>query len=66
MSAKQICKTDLQKMNKKISVLVVDDSALVRGLLTEIIDRQPDMHCVGAAADPLLAREMIRNLNPDD
>ena len=52
-------------MNKKISVLVVDDSALVRGLLTEIIDRQPDMHCVGAAADPLLAREMIRNLNPD-
>ena len=52
-------------MNKKISVVVVDDSALVRGLLTEIIDRQPDMHCVGAAADPLQAREMIRNLNPD-
>ena len=52
-------------MNKKISVVVVDDSALVRGLLSEIIDRQPDMHCVGAAADPLLAREMIRNLNPD-
>jgi len=49
----------------KIRVVVVDDSALVRGLLSEIIDRQPDMCCVGAAADPLVAREMIRNLNPD-
>ena len=52
-------------MNPKIRVVVVDDSALVRGLLAEIIDRQPDMCCVGAAADPLVAREMIRNLNPD-
>jgi two-component system, chemotaxis family, protein-glutamate methylesterase/glutaminase len=50
---------------KKTSVLVIDDSALVRGLLTAIINAQPDMHCVGAAGDPLIAREMIRNLNPD-
>jgi len=49
----------------KTRVVVVDDSALVRGLLTEIIDRQTDMCCVGAASDPLVAREMIRNLNPD-
>jgi two-component system chemotaxis response regulator CheB len=49
----------------KTRVLVVDDSALVRGLLAEIINRQPDMECVGAASDPLVAREMIRNLNPD-
>ncbi len=49
----------------KTRVVVVDDSALVRGLLAEIINRQPDMVCVGAAADPLVAREMIRNLNPD-
>jgi two-component system, chemotaxis family, protein-glutamate methylesterase/glutaminase len=49
----------------KTRVVVVDDSALVRGLLAEIINRQPDMCCVGAAADPLLAREMIRNLDPD-
>jgi two-component system chemotaxis response regulator CheB len=49
----------------KTRVVVVDDSALVRGLLTEIINQQPDMSCVGAAADPLLAREMIRNLDPD-
>lgn len=43
----------------------MDDSALVRGLLTEIINRQRDMECVGAANDPLIAREMIRELNPD-
>lgn len=49
----------------KTRVVVVDDSALVRGLLTEIINKQPDMECVGAAADPFLAREMIRELNPD-
>jgi two-component system chemotaxis response regulator CheB len=49
----------------KTRVVVVDDSALVRGLLAEIIDRQPDMCCIGSAADPLVAREMIRNLNPD-
>ena len=49
----------------KIRVLVVDDSALVRSLLAEIINRQPDMQCVGAAPDPFVAREMIRNLNPD-
>ena len=49
----------------KTRVVVVDDSALVRSLLTEILNRQPDMQCVGAAADPLVAREMIRELNPD-
>ncbi|XHS76487.1 chemotaxis response regulator protein-glutamate methylesterase [Burkholderiaceae bacterium UC74_6] len=49
----------------KTRVVVVDDSALVRSILTEIINRQPDMECIGAASDPLVAREMIRNLNPD-
>jgi two-component system chemotaxis response regulator CheB len=52
-------------MLPKTRVLVVDDSALVRSLLGEIINRQPDMVCIGAAADPLVAREMIRELNPD-
>lgn len=52
-------------MASKIRVIVVDDSALVRSLLTEIINRQPDMECIGAANDPLQAREMIRSLNPD-
>lgn len=50
---------------KKIRVVVVDDSALVRSLLAEIINRQKDMECVGTANDPLIAREMIRELNPD-
>ena len=52
-------------MNKKIRVIVVDDSALVRSLLAEIINRQSDMECIGTANDPLIAREMIRELNPD-
>lgn len=50
---------------KKTKVIVVDDSALVRSLLTEIINRQKDMECIGTANDPLIAREMIRDLNPD-
>jgi two-component system chemotaxis response regulator CheB len=49
----------------KIRVLIIDDSALVRSLLTEIINREPDMEAIGAAPDPLVAREMIRALNPD-
>jgi two-component system chemotaxis response regulator CheB len=49
----------------KIKVLIVDDSALIRTLLTEIVNGQPDMVAVGAAADPLVAREMIRERNPD-
>ena len=52
-------------MSKKIRVIVVDDSALVRSLLSEIINRQRDMECIGTANDPLVAREMIRELNPD-
>ena len=52
-------------MSSKIRVLVVDDSALVRSLLAELIDRQSDMQCIGAASDAIVAREMIRNLNPD-
>jgi two-component system, chemotaxis family, protein-glutamate methylesterase/glutaminase len=51
--------------NRKIKVLVIDDSALIRGVMKEIINRESDMECVAAAPDPLVAREMIRNLNPD-
>jgi len=49
----------------KIKVLIVDDSALIRSLLTEIINSQPDMEVVGAAPDPLVARDMIKQKNPD-
>lgn len=50
---------------QKIKVLVVDDSALIRSVMKEIIDHEKDMVCVGAAPDPLVAREMIKTLNPD-
>lgn len=52
-------------MSRKIRVIVVDDSALVRSLLSEIINRQHDMECIGTANDPLIAREMIREKDPD-
>ncbi|BEV71892.1 MULTISPECIES: chemotaxis response regulator protein-glutamate methylesterase [unclassified Paludibacterium] len=49
----------------KIRVVVVDDSALIRSLLTSIIDGAPDMEVVATAADPLVARERIRETDPD-
>ncbi|WP_041863797.1 protein-glutamate methylesterase/protein-glutamine glutaminase [Bordetella petrii] len=50
---------------KKIRVLCVDDSALVRGLMTEIINSHDDMEVVAVAPDPLVARELIKQHNPD-
>ena len=52
-------------MGKKIRVLVVDDSALVRQILVEIMKRTSDIEVVGTASDPFLARERIKELNPD-
>jgi len=49
----------------KIKVFIVDDSALIRSILTEIISSQPDMEVVGVAPDPLVARELIKKTNPD-
>ena len=48
-----------------IKVLIIDDSALVRSILTEIVRSQPDMEVVGVAPDPLVARDMIKQTNPD-
>lgn len=50
---------------RKIKVLIIDDSALIRSILKEIINSQTDMEAVGAAVNPLQAREMIKSLNPD-
>jgi two-component system chemotaxis response regulator CheB len=50
---------------KKIKVLCVDDSALIRSVMTEIINSQSDMTVVGTAADPLVARDLIKVTNPD-
>jgi two-component system chemotaxis response regulator CheB len=49
----------------RIKVLVIDDSALIRGIMREIVNSQPDMEVVGVAPDPIAAREMIKALNPD-
>ncbi|MFC5476058.1 protein-glutamate methylesterase/protein-glutamine glutaminase [Paraherbaspirillum soli] len=49
----------------KIKVLCVDDSALIRSLMTEIINSQPDMTVVATAPDPLVARDLIKQFNPD-
>ena len=48
-----------------IRVLVVDDSALMRQLLTEILAAAPDIEVVGSAQDPYVARDRIKELNPD-
>jgi two-component system chemotaxis response regulator CheB len=52
-------------MANKIKVLVIDDSALIRSVMQEIINSQPDMQVVGTAPDPIAARELIKALNPD-
>jgi two-component system chemotaxis response regulator CheB len=49
----------------KIRVLIIDDSVLIRKILTEILNSSPDIEVVGAAADPLIARDMIKQLHPD-
>src|SRR5262245_46909741 len=48
-----------------IKLLIVDDSALVRKLLTEMLGRDREIEVVGTAADPYAARERIKQLNPD-
>lgn len=48
-----------------IKVLCVDDSALIRDLLSEIINEQPDMEVVAVAPDPIVARDLIKRHNPD-
>lgn len=50
---------------EKIKVLVVDDSAIVRDILSREINKQPDMEVVGVAVDPYVARDKIVRLKPD-
>jgi two-component system chemotaxis response regulator CheB len=49
----------------KIKVLIVDDSAVVRKIFTEVISRQPDLEVVGTAPDPYVARDKIVQTKPD-
>ncbi len=50
---------------KKIRVLCVDDSALVRSLMVEIINSHSDMEVVAVAPDPIVARDLIKEYTPD-
>lgn len=52
-------------MAKKVKVLIIDDSALIRMLLTKALSSSEKIEVVGAAEDPLVAREMIKKYNPD-
>ena len=48
-----------------ISVLVVDDSALIRSLMTQIIANHPDLNLVGTAPDAYVAKDMVKRFSPD-
>jgi two-component system chemotaxis response regulator CheB len=50
---------------RPVRVLVIDDSALVRKLLTELLSTDPRIHVVGTAPDAYVARTKIKALNPD-
>ncbi|GMR19954.1 MAG: chemotaxis response regulator protein-glutamate methylesterase [Gammaproteobacteria bacterium] len=52
-------------MDENVRVLIIDDSALVRQMLTEILNGDPCIEVVDAASDPYVAREKIKKLNPD-
>ncbi|MGD8885373.1 MAG: response regulator, partial [Gammaproteobacteria bacterium] len=52
-------------LQKPIRVLVIDDSALIRKLLTAILSSVSDIEVVGAARDPIVARDKIKELKPD-
>lgn len=49
----------------RISVLIIDDSALVRKLLTDVLNSDPEIEVVGTAPDPIIAARKIQNLSPD-
>src|SRR5271165_1231390 len=53
------------KSERRIKVLIVDDSALVRRILTDILTSDPSMEVLGSAGDAYIAREKIKQLNPD-
>src|SRR5688572_7303615 len=52
-------------MGKPIRVLIVDDSALIRQLLTTLLSADPEIEVVGTADDPIVARDRIKALSPD-
>lgn len=55
----------ISSISRPIRVLIVDDSALVRQMLTEMLSSTPEIEVVGTASDPLVARARIKELDPD-
>lgn len=49
----------------KIKVLIIDDSSVIRSIVREILNYEPNIEVVGEAEDPYIARELIKELNPD-
>lgn len=52
-------------MAKPVRVLIVDDSAVIRQLLSMLLSADPEIEVVGTASDPFIARDRIKALNPD-
>lgn len=50
---------------KKITVLIIDDSAVIRNIVREILSFDDGIQVIGEAKDPIVARELIKSLNPD-
>lgn len=50
---------------RKVKVMIIDDSALMRQVLTTVLHTDPKIHVVGTAANPLIARDKIKTLKPD-
>ncbi|MBI4715157.1 MAG: response regulator, partial [Nitrospirae bacterium] len=49
----------------KIKVFIIDDSAVVRSVLTQLFSEDPEMEVVGQAVDPIFAMEKLRKIRPD-
>jgi two-component system chemotaxis response regulator CheB len=56
--------SDKTDAGRKIKALIIDDSALMRQLLTTVLHQDPEIDVVGTAANPLIAREKIKTLKP--
>jgi two-component system, chemotaxis family, protein-glutamate methylesterase/glutaminase len=54
-----------REIPRRVRVLIVDDSALVRQMLSEMLGRDPAIEVVGTAGDAHIARDKIKQLNPD-
>jgi two-component system chemotaxis response regulator CheB len=65
LCAKHISRTFFLPGNTMIKVLIVDDSALIRPLLKEILSQDSEIEVVGIAPDPIVAMEKIERLKPD-